>query len=61
MLNLVSGQIHLRFLHLSELCLFISQGWVGYLCNIDLIYYGVNSVILYKLRYYSINITLESL
>ena len=26
------------------------------LCNVDLIYYGVNSIILYKLRYYSINL-----
>ena len=27
----------------------------SYLRNVDLIYYGVNSIILYKLRYYSIH------
>ena len=26
----------------------------GYLCNVDLIYYGINSIIIYKLRYFSI-------
>ena len=31
----------------------------GYLRNIDLIYYGVNSIILYKLQYFSIYLFLR--
>ena len=34
----------------------LCQDWAGYLHGIDLIYYGVNSIMLYKLRYYSIYI-----
>ena len=39
-------------LRIFEWC--ICQDWAGYLHNIDIIYYGVNSIILYKLGYYSI-------
>ena len=31
----------------------LCQDWLGYLHNIDLIYFGVNSIILYKLWYHS--------
>ena len=31
----------------------LCQDWAGYLHNIDLIYHGGNSIILYKLQYYS--------
>ena len=37
----------------------LCQDWAGYLQNIDLIYHGVNSIILYKLQYYSMDDNIE--
>ena len=39
----------------------LCQDWAGHLGNADLIYYGVNSILLIKLRYYGIHLSgLES-
>ena len=48
----MSTEFHLLPTFSNVLC----PDWAGYLRNIDLICYGINSIILYKLRYYSINI-----
>ena len=48
----MSTEFHLLPTFSNVLC----PDWAGYLRNMDLICYGINSIILYKLRYYSTNI-----